>query len=293
MKTYVNAKCEQHFERRGKWMKQKRYAFPLVVQLTVPDNLYDQEFRYLLELLRDEGFYGVELNILDFGKYKPQDYTNYLNEFDLNMTMVATGAYAVQNGLSLSSSDPQVRKRSVKEVKMIVDFAAQISAGAICGFMKGAAETAAETAKSFMRDSLLELSQYVLQQKTNLLIEATNHYESSVALTVGETVQLIKELNNPFLQVLPDTYHMNIEERDTAFALLNYKAYYRSVHISDNNRYFPGFGGIDFYKVMALLKASGFCGTITMEGKTYCSLEQDILFSAKYLQNVSERLEYL
>ena len=274
-------------------MKQKRYAFPLVVQLTVPDDLYSQEFRSLLGLLRDEGFYGVELNILDFGKYKPQDYTNYLNEFGLNMTMVATGAYAVQNGLSLSSSDPQVRRRSVQEVKMIVDFAAQIGAGVICGFIKGIAEIAAETAKSFMRDSLQELSQYVFRQKTNLLIEATNHYESSVAVTVGETVQLIKELNNPFLQVLPDTYHMNIEERDPAFALVNYKACYKSVHISDNNRYFPGFGRIDFYKVMALLKASGFCGTITMEGKTYYSLEQDLLFSAKYLQNVSERLEYL
>jgi len=57
-------------------------------------------------------------------------------------------------------------------VEMIVDFAAQIGAGAIYGFIKGTAGSGPETAKDFMRDSLQELRQYALRQKTNLLFSS-------------------------------------------------------------------------------------------------------------------------
>ena len=50
-----------------------KYGFPLCIQLVPPDDIYgDKEFADTLELLKEKGFYGVELNITDFQGIDPE-----------------------------------------------------------------------------------------------------------------------------------------------------------------------------------------------------------------------------
>jgi len=55
------------------------------------------------------------------------------------------------------------------------------------------------------------------------------------------------------------------------------------VHISDNNRYFPGFGAIDFSNVFNILKEMNYQGQIVIEGNIQQSFTEDIRRSADFL----------
>lgn len=266
-----------------------RYGFPLCIQLTPPEHIYDdRDFSRTLELLEKKGFYGVELNITDFERTDPEKLNVFLGTYGLNMTMVASGAFAKQNGLSLSAADETVRKKTVEAFRRMVPFAERMGAGIICGFIKGGAGERPKTALKQMEKSVEELKQFS-DCPVEIYLEATNHYEAALVNRVCEGAALAggPEQN---LRVLPDTYHMNMEENNMQAALVRYRDYYRNLHISDNNRYFPGFGAIDFYSIFCLLKQMEYQGTVSVEGRNRYGLREDIEKSCAYLEEIGKRL---
>ena len=264
-------------------LSDSKYIFPLSIQLPPVDDIYDQPTGEKFLLLQKYGFSGVELNITDPDRTDPAELRKYLGKFGLHMTMFASGALAKKHNLSLSHTDRDLRLKAVKTCRNIIEYAAEFKAGVILGFMKGAAGGDREKAKKNFQESIGALSQDALTCKVPILIEATNHYESDIANTTEEAVTLIKEFNNPYLKVLPDTYHMNIEERSSFGTLVKYQGFYESIHISDNNRYFPGFGGLDFFSIINFLVEIGYKGAVAIEGKIKSDFQRDLEISMEYL----------
>lgn len=266
---------------------QRQYAFPLCIQLTVRDSICDPEFLETLQLLQSHGFYGVELNALDFKRLPPSELRNLLDSYELRLTMVASGAHAQQHGLSLSHEDEAIRLKSVEDLKGMIDFAGQIDAGVVCGFIKGDSRGSFPTCQSQMIKSLEELDRSGYLKKAPLYIEATNHYEALLANTLDEASAFGAHTEGP-VHILPDTYHMNIEEKNIYSALQKHQGLYQNVHFSDNNRYYPGFGAMDFLGILRFLKAIDYKGTVSFEGRNYGTLASDIEHSARYLKALSE-----
>lgn len=261
-----------------------RYAFPLCIQLTMPSSLDDPAFLKTLEQLNALGYYGVELNITDFETIRPDGLRRLLDQYHLKMTMLATGAYAQKEKLSLGSSDEAVRKRSVTAMRhTLIPFAEDMGCDIICGFIKG--DTRAEGPQ--LRQSVDEINQYAGNSLSKIYLEATNHYESAVINTLEEGRGFVS--GHPW-QILPDTYHMNIEETGMAAALNAHRTLYHNIHLSDNNRYYPGFGAIDFYQILLLLKSMDFQGTMAIEGRNRGTLHEDIEASSRYLEEISQRI---
>jgi sugar phosphate isomerase/epimerase len=251
--------------------------------MVLPDNYWEEPaFQQNLKILQDYNFYGVELNIADPGKIDIIDLQDFLQNFNLKMTMFASGLTAKTFDLSLSTEDENVRKKSIIKCKEIIDFVAGTNIGVIIGFLKGTVAANVYQAEKLFKQSLTEISSYVSEKKVNLLLEATNRNETSIANTLQQAVEFIKDFNNPFLQILPDTYHINIEKDDWKI-LEKYQNYYKSLHISDDNRYFPGLGSIQFENVIELLKSIGYQGGIAIEGNIRDSFAADIQASMDYL----------
>ncbi len=260
-----------------------RYGFPLCIQLSVPLALDDKRFAQILELLADEGFYGVELNITDFRVWTPERLRPLLERYSLKMTMLASGAYAREHYLSLGSRNEQLRRESVNEFcQTMLPFAGEMNCGIICGFIKGSDDACV----SQLQRSVEDISSYADSSVVPLYLEATNHYDSPLLCTLDEAAALA----GPRWNILPDTYHMNIEECSMSAPLAKYSGRYENLHISDNNRYFPGFGAIDFFPLLQMLKATGYRGTISIEGRTHGLLSEDIQKSCRYLAAVAARL---
>ena len=270
---------------------EKRYSFPLCIQLTSPLNYSDQNFFRILDLLKQLGIYGLELNITDFSEEKMEQLFGILKRFDLRLTMIASGAYAKKYDINLSSINETIREKAVDTLAYMLNQASRMNAGVICGYIKGGANGCRELAEIQMKKSLGDLEQTGVLSKSVLYLEATNHYESLLVNRVEEGAAFIRGVKSP-LYVLPDTYHMNIEERSMEAVLVKYADFYKNIHISDNNRYFPGIGSISFYSILRLLKAMDYKGTITIEGRVLKTLEEDIRFSCKYLENLNRQIEW-
>jgi sugar phosphate isomerase/epimerase len=266
-------------------MNASTYRFPIAIQTVLPENYREDEpFRQNMHTLQELGFSGVELNMAHPDKFDLADVLRFLKDFELTLTMFASGLTAKTYGLSLSSTDLDLRRRAIEKCREIIDFVAGTEAGIILGFFKGGPVPDIQEARKRFRDSIEQLSPHAREKQVRLIVEATNRYESSVANSLEDTVELIADLQNPFLRILPDTFHMNIEEADGFAALVKYASYYDSLHISDNNRYIPGFGAIKFDEVVDFLQQQGYTGSLAIEGNIKTSFIDDVNTSMEYLK---------
>ena len=189
------------------------YRYFLAIQTRLPeDYLKDAEFRRNLETLRRLGFDGVELNIQDPERVEPARLKAFLAEFGLVLSMFASGLTAKTFQLSLAASDEARRRETIGRTARFLEFAHEFGAGVIAGFLKGAPQENGPGARERLAASVLELAPVADRLKTPLLIEAVNRYESPVGHSLADTWDIARRAGSPFVQILPDTFHMNIEE---------------------------------------------------------------------------------
>lgn len=260
--------------------------FPLSIQLSMMVEEDKRDFEEVLYLVSKYGCTGVELNIVKPQETDPEALKMTLDKYGIKMTYLASGAFARKEGLSLSHPDLDKREYAVDRCKQLILFAQKMQSGVILGFIKGgiSADKAAATAR--FTHSLEQLEKLAAREGVPLLVEATNRYETSVANTLEEAVEIIKDIKSPILRVLPDTFHMNIEEQNMLGALAKYLPYCDSLHISDNNRLFPGFGSINFKEIFSFLKCVGYNGGIAVEGNLLRSWEHDFVISVEMLSSL-------
>ncbi len=253
------------------------------VQLLLPgDWQRDSEIASRMALLAECGFSAVELNVFEPEGIDAAALRAWLSGFGLRMTAFASGATAKAFNLALSHTDETLRRLSVNRCRRFLEFAGEMGAGVIVGFMKGGP---AATREPLLR-SLSELTPVAETLGVDLILEATNHYESGVCNRVDQTLAVLDEIASPRMKMLPDTFHMNIEERDMLAALDACAGRYVSVHLSDNNRLLPGHGCLDFGRVVRHLIGRGFTGVFALEGNMP-EFESDIRTAARHLAQLS------
>ena len=265
-------------------MNDPGYVFPLSIQMVLPTDYLKEGFRRKLTLLQEWGFSGLELNITRPEEIDPAALKSLLADYGLQMTMFASGATANAEGLSLSHPDERLWDASVRRCTELMDFAALFRAGVIVGFLKGGLSADPVAARQRFGEAVGRLEAHARAKQVPLLIEATNHYESAVANSLAEAAAFIQGYDNPHLRILPDTYHMNIEERSPFGALARHMEFYDSLHLSDNNRLFPGLGALDFMALLRFLKEVGYEGRVAIEGNVRGSFEEDLRASMSLLQ---------
>ena len=269
------------------------YRYFLAIQTRLPeDYLEDAEFRRNLQTLKRLGFDGVELNIQDPETVEPDRLKAYLGEFGLVLSMFASGLTAKTFQLSLATEDEARRKEAIRRTVRFLEFAHEFGAGMIAGLLKGAPQEAGPAARERLAASVLELAPVADRLKTPLLIEAVNRYESPVGHSLADTWDIARRAGSPFVQILPDTFHMNIEESNMEQALRAHQACFSSLHLSDNNRHFPGFGALDFARVIAILDGLGYRGKLAIEGNVRTSFTADVEVAMQHLGPLLTRKEY-
>jgi D-psicose/D-tagatose/L-ribulose 3-epimerase len=261
-----------------------RYRYFLAIQTLLPEEYaQDPAFRRNLETLQRLGFDGVELNIRDPEGVSPARLKAYLAEFGLALSMFASGLTAKSYQLSLAAADEARRKEAIRRTARFLEFAREFGAGVIAGFLKGAPQDAGSGARERLAASVLELAPLADRLKTPLLIEAVNRYESPVGHSLADTWDIARRAGSAFVQILPDTFHMNIEEVSMEQALKTHRACFSSLHLSDNTRHFPGFGALDFARVIAILDGLDYQGKLAIEGNVKTSFAADVELAMQHL----------
>jgi len=99
----------------------------------------------------------------------------------------------------------------------------------------------------------------------SLGIEAVNRYENHMINTTEQAVAVIERIGAPNVFLHLDTYHMNIESKGQANAILAGREHLKYIHLSESDRGVPGTGTIGWDEVFAGLAGIGFKGGMAME----------------------------
>lgn len=236
-----------------------------------------------MALLQELGFSCIELNIGNPSSVNPKTLKAFLSHYGLSMTMFASGYSAKINRLNLSDSNTQNRVHSVECCLQYIDFSAEMGSGIILGLIQGPPVLDSKPSRLNFRDSLETLVPYAERKGVRLLIEATNKSLTSIANSLTQTKQLIHGFPSTTVRILADTYHMHFEEQDMIGAMIEHIEDFDSIHYSDDNRFLPGLGSLDFGKITETLENSSFHGIIVLEANVKNSLEEDLRASMDYL----------
>ena len=192
-----------------------------------------------------------------------------LQEYDLSLAAVGTGAGMIIHGLHLCDPDTARRKTAQDFIRGIIDAGAPYGAPAIIGSMQGRWDARAginsATATQLLRDSLESLGIHATGQGVPLIYEPLNRYETNLAVTMEQGMELLEPLSTENVMLLADLFHMNIEESNIADGLRAAGHHVGHVHFVDSNRQAAGRGHIDYTPVVQALRDIGFNGYASAE----------------------------
>jgi len=221
-----------------------------------------------IETVKNLGYTGVELSLLDSNEMDQDSLIEKLKALNLKVYAIATGQTYYTDGYSLYSEEAHKRQKTVERLQGHIDFAAKLGSMVIIGGIRGTITAQGEDRKRQEEEGTLALKscvEYAENKDVILVLEPVNRYETTIVNSVDEGLELIKKLGSEHLKLLPDTFHMNIEERLIEVSIIKAGSNLGYIHFADSNRLAPGWGHIDFPQVLSSLEKIGYHGAIGIE----------------------------
>ena len=239
---------------------------PIGMNLLLWGTEMDDSLLPILSSLREMGFDGVEVPILDTDTQKWKRWSNELNA--LGMERVAVSLNSAEH--QLISPDPAMRNKALEYNKKIVECAATLGARYLTGplhsslsVFSGKGPTAQEL--EWARENLRLLAEHAQREGITVGLEFLNRFESYLVTSTAELIALVDSINHPNCKMMFDTFHANIEEKDPVSSIQMAGDRIIHVQLSENDRSTLGSGQIDFPATLAALKAIGYEGMISIE----------------------------
>jgi D-psicose/D-tagatose/L-ribulose 3-epimerase len=116
--------------------------------------------------------------------------------------------------------------------------------------------------------NLKEVGKYAEDKGITLGVEPLNRFETSFINLAEQAVELVQMVDSPAIQIMLDTFHMNIEEKDLGQAIEMAGPYLIHVHANENDRGTPGSGHVPWTAVAAALKKINYSGALVIESFT-------------------------
>lgn len=212
------------------------------------------------------GFHGLELALKRADEVDPPRLRELLSVNGLEVSCISTGQVYADGGLMLTH-EKQAEREEVKRIfREFIDLAGSFGKIVNIGRVRGALENRPQShVEDLFTDVARELCDYALTKDVTLILEPVNRYETDFINTVEEGVALMKKVNRPNMMLMPDVFHMNIEDRSIGPELVKYIDYIHYIHVADSNRRAPGQGHVDFPKLFNELFQAGYNGWISAE----------------------------
>lgn len=215
----------------------------------------------------DYGYDGVELALKSVDEIHPDRLDGWLKRAGISVSSISTGQFFAERGLCFTSPEADVRKRTVVEFRELIrlakDFGGIVNIGRIRGSIHPG-QTLGEAQQLFI-DSLLSLADEAEQNHVIIVVEPVNRYEINYINNLDQGSALLDAMQRSCMGLMPDVFHMNIEDDDLPVSILRNARWIRYVHFADSNRRSPGDGHTDFGMILNALREIGYEGWTTLE----------------------------
>ena len=229
--------------------------------------------RERIDLLSSLGFDGIEIVFFEEENSIESDIKEINSALKNNPVRVSAVTYIHNNLNDFGNKDRALRRKSIAKTKLGMEMA-ELGCNYIWVPELKPIDPRPFLPKSSFLDKgkydlvieqLLELADFAKRNNVSIYIEPINRYETTYFNTLGEAVQVCKDVASDYICVMGDLFHMNIEESNMPQSIIDSKGYLRYIHLSDNNRWLPGYGSIDFIEIFKALFNIEFSGYMTIE----------------------------
>jgi len=212
--------------------------------------------------MKELGYDAVEVQIVDPADANEERLRKALDKVGFELMAFQTGISYYTQGNCLNSPDAAVRKRTVDLLKRFVDFAQGFSSIIVFGSLQGRASDEPDHQKGLDRilDAMKTVGQYATDKNVVIAYEPVNHLETAYNNSIASVEKLTRDFNLPGVQLMVDTFHINIEEVSMDHCLDGIHDILRHVHLSETNRDVLGSGHWDTEAFLKKLREIGYDG---------------------------------
>ncbi len=212
------------------------------------------------------GYDGVELALKNAQEVNPTQLNQWLKESNMQVSCISTGQVFAESGLMFTESNLEKRKQIRQIFKDFIDLAVDFGQMVNIGRVRGQiGNQNPQKAEQFFIDMARDLCEYALPKNVQLILEPVNRYEIDFINSIEQGVDLMKKVDMPNMKLMPDVFHMNIEDKTIGGELAKYIDYIAYIHFADSNRLAPGQGHTDFEDIMTNLTSVNYNGWVSVE----------------------------
>ena len=230
-------------------------------------------FRDRLEIgvakARALGYDGVELALALPSDVDVPTMRTLLADEGMLLSAVSTGRVFAEQRCWLTHRDKKVQRRAVDILIGLVDVAAELGAPRVnLGRVRGpvADGQTPDTEEKRFFEGVAACDEHAVSLGVGLVLEPVNRYETNYINSVlPDGIEILRRLGRPNVKLMPDVFHMNIEDASIAGSLIAAGPQVGYVHLADSNRRAPGDGHVDFHAVFEALAAIGYDGDVGVE----------------------------
>ncbi len=224
-------------------------------------------FEESLQKAADSGYHGVELALKTADDVDAPALRQALERCGLEIACISTGQVFADLGLYFTHPDPAKRNEVIEVFKGLVRLAAQfgqlVNVGRARGFI-AEGQTPGEAERLFT-ETARHICDFAEPLGVSMIIEPVNRYEINFVNNLDQGGELVRKVGRPNLGLMPDVFHMNIEDDRIGESLKRNGELVRYIHLADSNRLAPGQGHLDFAEVFDALHHIAFDGWASIE----------------------------
>jgi len=222
------------------------------------------------------GFDVVEIAVEDPTLIDVKRVKEALNQYGLET--VICGAFG--NSRDLTNESKEVQQNGLSYIESCLDMCAELGVSFFAGPMYSAVGKA-RMLKPDQRKAEWDLAVSNLQKVCEMAgsrglkiaLEPLNRFESDLVNTAADVMRMVKDINHPSANVILDSFHMSIEERDVEQAIKTVGDKLIHLQVSENYRGAPGSGQTPWDAYRRGLEAINYKGIVSIESFTTDNVE--------------------
>jgi D-psicose/D-tagatose/L-ribulose 3-epimerase len=220
----------------------------------------------------DLGFDILEIHcdaLLDWDTDERARLRTHAEDHDVELTFDTT----LTEDTDVSAHDAAVRERGVDRVTEAIELVDEMGGSYLGGinygpwnpeFDGGLDEKAARTDRAV--ETYREVADVAETNDVIVSVEVVNRFEQFMLNTAAEARSFVDRVDSPNVQIMLDTFHMNIEEDDMAAAIETAGDRLGHFHVGENNRRPPrADGNMPWTEIGEALRAIDYDGPVVME----------------------------
>lgn len=231
-----------------------------------------EDYHRYIEKAADLGFDILELSCSGIlALYSnPQSLTR-LREHAERRNLRLTAGYGPSPSQNLCSENRNVTENGLSFYRQILPLLHELGIHTLAGPLssRGPLDASQNICRASdwkrAQKNLLCAADLARQYQITLALEVVNRYEGYLFNTCEEALRFVNEAGHPNLQILLDTFHMNIEEADICGAIVQAGSHLKHLHVSEQNRQLPGQGRLPWHSIGNALKSIDYQGAAIIE----------------------------